>query len=539
MSATSVDRLSVRDRNLTLAGVLLALFLGALDQTIVSTALPSIVADLQGLDRYSWVASSYLLASTAFVPIYGRLADAWSRKDIELWAVGLFLGGSMLCGLAGEFGEIPLLGGGMGQLIAFRALQGIGGAGVFAMAFIVIADLFPPAQRGRYQGLVGAAFGIASILGPVLGGLLTDRAGAWIPGVAGWRWIFYVNLPFGAIALWFIVRRMPPLPPRAGAGRLDLTGALLLIAGVVPLVLGLQIDKVRWPWWPGVGSALTAADWQAWATPGLLGLGVAFFAILAARVRRVEHPIVDPSLFANVVFRRANVAAFSFGAAFLTILIFLPLFMVHVVGVSATGAGIAIMPLSLGVVVGSTLAGQLAARFERVRGLMLGAILILLCGMLALAGISEQTPYALITLIMVLCGVGIGPSFPLFTLAIQNAVDVRQLGQATSAVQFFRQMGGTMGVAFMGAVLTFSLAHQLGAGMPGVGLGELGAAGVGADGAAAGAQRDAFAASLTLLFRLALGFVVVGAWATWRLPDLPLRRTHDVEGATLEPPGAI
>ena len=177
--------LSVRDRNFTLIGILLALFLGALDQTIVSTALPKIVEDLQGLQRYDWVATSYLLASTVLVPIYGKLADMYSRKTIELWAIGVFLLGSFLCGLAGEFGSLPLLGDGMNQLIAFRAIQGLGGAGLFAMAFIIIADLYPPAERGKYQGFVGAVFGIASVLGPVVGGFLADHGSGIIPGIAG------------------------------------------------------------------------------------------------------------------------------------------------------------------------------------------------------------------------------------------------------------------------------------------------------------------------------------------------------------------
>lgn len=541
MQTPPADGPDPRDRTLTLVGVLLALFLGALDQTIVSTALPGIVADLDGLDRYSWVASSYLLASTSLVPVYGRLADAYSRKTIELWAVGLFLTGSFLCGAAGEFGRLPLLGDGMGQLIAFRALQGIGGAGVFAMAFIVIADLFPPAQRGRYQGFIGAAFGVASILGPVLGGVLTDQAGSWIPGIAGWRWIFYVNLPFGALALWFIVRRMPPLLPREAGQRLDVAGALLLIAGVVPLVLGLQIDKTRFPWWPGAPGAVSGPVWQSWATPGLLAVSLIVLAGLARRVRRIEHPIIEPSLFASAVFRRANLAAFCFGAAFLTVLIFLPLFMVQVVGVSATGAGVAIMPLSLGVVAGSTFAGQLAAKFERVRTLMLVAIGILSVGMIALATIDESTSYATITLIMVLCGVGIGPSFPLYTLATQNAVDTRRLGQATSAVQFFRQMGGTSGVAVMGAVLAFALAtHPSGVegvvqAVPSGGVLDLELAGEGLTSATAATSPRAFADALQLLFRLALGFVAVGAWATLRLPDQRLRRTHEPTEPSPEP----
>jgi len=225
--------LSRRDKTLTLAGIVMALFLGALDQTIVATALPSIVDDLGGVSRYAWVATAYVLASTVLVPVYGKVADMLSRRRIELFAVVTFLIGSFLCGAAGQFGTLPLLGDGMTQLIVFRALQGIGGAGLFAMAFIVIADLYPPRERGKYQGFIGAAFAIASVLGPWLGGLLTDHAGGIVPGVAGWRWVFYVNLPVGAVALWFIVTRMPPLVPRSTGQRLDLVSVALRMLTLV------------------------------------------------------------------------------------------------------------------------------------------------------------------------------------------------------------------------------------------------------------------------------------------------------------------
>ena len=264
----------------TLIGILLALFLGALDQTIVATALPRIVEDLNGLSRYAWVATSYLVASTALVPIYGKLADMYSRKTIELVAVGFFLTGSFLCGLAGEFGALPLLGDGMSQLIIFRAVQGIGGAGLFAMAFIIIADLFPPAERGKYQGFVGAVFGIASVLGPWVGGLLTDHGGAFVPGIAGWRWVFYVNVPFGALALWFIVRRMPPLLPQGEKQRLDYASALLLIVGLVPLVLALQLDKTAYPW-------------GSWVTLSLVAVGLVCLALFSYRSLHAANPILD------------------------------------------------------------------------------------------------------------------------------------------------------------------------------------------------------------------------------------------------------
>lgn len=445
--------LSPRDKLLTLTGLMLALFLGALDQTIVSTALPRIVEDLQGLDRYAWVATSYLLASTVLVPIYGKLADLYSRKAIELVAVGVFLLGSALCGLAGEFGTLPLLGDGMSQLIIFRAVQGLGGAGLFAMAFIIIADLYPPNVRGKYQGFVGAVFGVASVLGPVIGGFLTDYGSNLIPGVAGWRWVFYVNVPFGALALWFIITRMPSLKPQGGGGRLDLVSAFLLVGGLVPFVLALQLDKTLYPW----GSPTTLALFAGAALALLL---------FVVRSLRSPNPILDLGLFENRVFRAANIALFFLGAAFLSILIFLPLFMVNVLGVSATQAGVSLIPLSLGLVFGSVVAGQLVSRVGHYKLFMLGGGVVLLAGTLLLSQMPPDVPYARVTLYMVVCGLGLGPSFPLYTLAIQNAVDVRKLGQATSASQFFRQIGGTVGAALMGTVLATGLAGAFGAPTP-------------------------------------------------------------------------
>ncbi len=444
--------LSPRDKTLTLIGIMLALFLGALDQTIVSTALPRIVEDLQGLDRYAWVATAYLLASTVLVPIYGKLADMVSRKTIELFSVSIFLLGSFLCGLAGEFGTLPLLGDGMNQLIIFRAVQGLGGAGLFAMAFIIIADLYPPNVRGKYQGFIGAVFGIASVLGPLVGGFLTDYGGGLIPGIAGWRWVFYVNLPFGALALWFIVTRMPPLMPQGERGRLDLASAFLLLVGLVPLVLALQLDKTLYPW----ASPTTLA---------LFGGAALALALFVARSLRSENPILDLSLFSNRVFSAANLALFFLGGAFLSILIFLPLFMVNVVGVSATSAGVSLIPLSLGLVFGSIVAGQLVSRVGHYKLFMLGGGAILLVGTLLLSSMSADVSYLRVTLYMVICGLGLGPSFPLYTLAIQNAVDVRKIGQATSASQFFRQIGGTVGAALMGTVLAAGLAGAFSTGV--------------------------------------------------------------------------
>lgn len=481
--------LSPRDRTFAFVGILLALFLGALDQTIVATALPRIVDDLGGVSRYAWVATVYLLASTVMVPIYGRLADLISRRTIELVAVITFLAGSFLCGLAGEFGELPGVGDGMNQLIVARAIQGLGGAGLFAMAFIVIADLFPPRDRGRYQGFVGAVFGVASILGPLAGGVLTDHGGAIIPGIEGWRWVFYVNVPFGALALWFIVRRMPPLVPRAG-GRFDVLGAILLVGGVTPLVLALQLDR-------------TVHAWLGRTTLGLLAMALLMLGVFGARAARSEHPLLDPALFRNRVFATSSLALFLLGGAFMGLVVYLPLFLVNVVGVTATGAGAAMIPLSLGVVVGSTVSGQLVSAWGRYKPFMIGGAVLLAVAVFLLTTMDADTSARRATFYMVLCGLGIGPAMPLFTLAIQNDVDSRRLGQATSASQFFRQIGGTAGAAAMGSMLALGLA----------------------DAVTQGAESPAvFAAALRPVFQIALLLSAAGAVAALFVPELPLRR---------------
>ncbi len=472
-----------KDKAYILIGILLALFLGALDQTIVATALPKIVEDLGGFTRYTWIATSYLLASTIMVPIYGKLADMISRKNIELFAVSLFLLGSFLCGFAGKFGSLPLLGDGMGQLVFFRAIQGLGGAGLFALTFIIIADLYPPNVRGKYQGFVGATFGIASILGPLVGGFLTDHGGSLISGIEGWRWIFYVNLPFGAIALWFISANMPKLKPPVNKQKLDYLSAILLLISLVPLVLALQLDKNDYPW----GSITTLL---------LFSIATINLTLFVIQALGSSNPVLDLSLFKNQIFSRSNVALFFLGASFLNMLFFLPLFMVNVLGVSATKAGISLIPLSMGTVFGAIIGGQLISLIGRYRLLMLVGNFTLLVGTYLLSSMSPDISYARATFYMVICGVGLGPSFPLYTIAIQNAVDVSRLGQATSTSQFARQIGGTIGVAIMGTVLAAMLTATV---------------------------EENFAAAITRIYFYTI-FLVGTAWlTTFFIPELPLK----------------
>lgn len=560
-----VSPVSDHDRMVIYVAILMALFLAALDQTVVATALPQMVEDLRGIDRYAWVATAYLMASTALALIYGKLADTYPRKHVTLGAVGLFLGGSVLCGLSGELGTLPILGDGMTQLVLFRGVQGAGGGGLFAMTFIVIADLFTPAERGRYQGLVGAVFGIASVLGPVIGGLLTDHAGGWIPGVEGWRWVFYVNIPVGGVAIWFIMRRMPRFDPPADSARPDVLGGILLLSGLFPLILSLQLDKRRFPWLPGWHDS-ASTGLQAWATPGLLVAGVAVLVAFGLRSRRAESPILDFGLFHNDIFRLANLATFFFGAAFMSVTIFLPLFLVNVLGVSATRAGAALIPFSLGIVFSATLAGQIVASVGYRIQLVAGGLLFLVA-ILLLANMGSDVDYARVTAYMVVAGLGVGPSMPLFTLAIQNAVDPRFIGQATSASQFFRQTGATVGAALMGTVLgtTLGVAFSAievpaelavgsessaerfvstgGAGLPDrirqaydaaadsiqdpAEARALRARGERVASATAYDVREAFTRAITRIYWLASVLVAAAVVVSGRIPELALRTTHD------------
>lgn len=519
-----MSELSQKDRIYTLVGILLSLFLGALDQTIVSTALPKIVQDLQGLDRFSWIATAYLVASTSLVPVYGKMADLYSKKKIMLVSVSIFLAGSFLCGIAGEFGNLPVLGDGMNQLIIFRALQGLGGAGLFAMAFIVIADLFPPAERGKYQGLIGAVFGISSVTGPWIGGLLTDYGSGLIEGVSGWRWVFYVNLPFGIVALWFITRKMPLLKPKVKQGSTDYLAAALLLVGLVSLVFVLQADKSKFPW--------TSSFILTLAAIACLSLF-----LFVNRSRRVEHPIIDFRLFKNKVFSTSSLAMFLTGACFFSLVVFLPLFVVHVAGVSATEAGVSIMPLSLGMVAGSIVSGRLVSRFGKYRRWLLIGLVILLFGVFALSRMTPQTPYWSIILYMTVCGIGMGPTFPLYMLAIQNSVEMHEMGQATGAAQFFRQIGGAIGASFMGAALFLNLTHAL-APLP-VGIrtkilngGLAITEGKGSFGIQAKSYsetiRGAFSVSVTSVYTLAFFIAAAALIVTAFVPDVQLRKTNRV-----------
>lgn len=420
--------------------MLLAMFLAALDQTVVATAGPEMQKALHiDASLYTWITTAYLVSSTVLVPVYGKLSDVFGRKRIVLFGVVVFLIASALCGLSQS----------TGQLIAFRALQGVGSASLFTSAFAVVADLFPPAERGKYSGLFGAVFAVSSLVGPLLGGFITDRF--------GWHWVFFINLPIGAVALTFIVLRMPALKPRLEVHpTIDVIGAVLLALAVVPFLIALTLGK------PAVREGELGYLWTDWHVLSLFAVATVALGAFITWELRVKEPLVDLRLFKNKSVAVGSATVFLLGGAFLTPMVFFPLFMVNVVGVTATASGLTISPLVLGVVAGNVLSGQLVSRIGKYKPLMLGSLVLLIAGfaMMALTLTSSSTQSE-VTVKMVLLGLGLGPSIPLYTIAIQNAVPPQQLGVTTSMVTFFRQMGSTVGIAIVGSLFATTLSTEV------------------------------------------------------------------------------
>ncbi|MCS7069509.1 MAG: MFS transporter, partial [Meiothermus sp.] len=418
-----------RETRLTLIGILLGLFLAALDQTIVSTALPRIIADLKGTELYAWVTTAYLLTATFSAPIFGRLTELFSRKAILLVAIGIFLAGSALSGLAQT----------MPELIFFRGVQGIGGGALFALALTTIAVLFPPRERGKVGGLFGAIFGLSSALGPWLGGLLTDHL--------SWHWVFYINMPVGAVALWFILRFMPRLSPERRE-RFDFLGAGLLILWTVPLMLAFSWGGSTYPW-------LSAP------VLGLFGLAVVALALWVWSQNREPHPLFDLSVLRIRSFSLASAATFFYGPAFLGAVAFLPLYLQVVKGVSASASGVTVLPLTLGVVLGASGSGVLSGRLGRFKPLLLvGTFWLLLVFTLLHFVLSVNTPLWLAVLFFFLLGLGLGPAQSLLQIAAQNNVPPERIGSATAFTQLMRQIGSTIGIAVLGTVLSHNLTAE-------------------------------------------------------------------------------
>jgi len=413
----------------TLIGLMLAALLAAIDQTIVGTAEPRIIASLSGFDRYPWVATTYLLTSTLSVPIFASLSDIHGRKPFFLLGAILFVVTSALCGAAGTLTFMPL--DGMGQLILFRGLQGIGAGMVMGLLFTIVGDIFSPTERGRYVGLFSAVWGVASIFGPTLGGWLTDQ---W-----SWRACFWVNLPVGAIAVAAIYLEFPNMKPHAAARRIDWGGFATLIACVVPLLL-----------------ALTWATQYGWSSTRVESLLVGATAMLGAFLyveSRSPEPMIPLVLFRNPVISICSICVFLLGVGMFGVIIYLPLFMQGVLGVSATRSGNLLTPLMMGAVVGSFGSGQTVSRTGKYKGVaVLGSIFVAI-GMVLFARMDAETARSYVALGMIVSGLGMGLLQPVYTVAVQNVAPRAQMGAATSSTIFFRSIGSTVGVAAFGSIM--------------------------------------------------------------------------------------
>jgi EmrB/QacA subfamily drug resistance transporter len=414
---------------IVLFGLMAGVLLAALDQSIVGTALPRIVSELGGLDKLAWVVTAYLLTATAATPLWGKISDLYGRRPIFQAAIIIFLVGSALCGLSQN---LP-------QLIAFRALQGIGGGGLMAIALSIIGDIIPPRERGRYQGYFGAVFGVSSVAGPLLGGWFTDGP--------GWRWIFYVNLPVGIAAL-VITSMALKMPSVRREHRLDFLGAGLIVGSVSALLLYLD--------WAGKEFG--------WFAPGPLALLVAAIVLAVCFVfveRRAAEPIIPLRLFRNQIFAVGNVFGFLAGVAMFGTIIFLPFYLQIVMGMSPTESGLALLPAVLGILTTSIISGRLITRTGRYKIFPIIGAAVLMVSLLMMSRLRVDTPFWELAIYELAFGAGLGCTMQTIITAVQNAVEFRDLGAATSATTFFRQMGGTLGAAVFGAILASRLAFHL------------------------------------------------------------------------------
>jgi EmrB/QacA subfamily drug resistance transporter len=481
------------------SGLMLVMLLASLDQTIVSTALPTIVGDLGGLEHISWVVTAYLLAITAVTPLYGKLGDLYGRKVVLQGALVLFLIGSALCGLAQ----------GMTELIVFRAIQGLGGGGLMVSAQAAIGDVVAPSQRGRYSGLFGAVFGVSSVAGPLIGGFLTTHV--------SWRAIFYVNLPLGALAFAVLAVTLPSVSERR-RHRIDYAGTGLLALGLSALILATSLG----------------GNTYEWGSPQIVGMGIVCVVSLVSLAfveQRAAEPILPPSLFRNRVFVVCAAVSLVVGFALFGALTYLPLFQQVVRGLSPTASGLQLIPVMGGLLISSIISGQIISRTGRYKAFPILGTAVAALGLWMLSSLDESTPTGAAALHMLVLGLGLGMVMQVLVLAVQNSVSYDQLGVATSGATLFRSIGGSLGTAVLGAIFTGRLTHELSDKLPSSG----GAVEGGIDPAQIGrlpppvhdAYISAFTDALHLVFVVATAVVVLAFLLSWLIEERPLRATID------------